>query len=224
MPTPNRAPAAPNRIKFWRLQRGWTMQRLAEATGTTRAQIDKLERGTRRLTVDWMVRLAKPLGCDPRSLMNGKELAAATAHYAAQTADTIPLYRLRATTNAGIYRRAAKPARHEPRPWFLASAPTAYGVILPCDAAALPVGDILFVAPEQTLRAGRLALIVTGQGCFLAVLHDATANTLRLQSWPDRKPLNLPREACNGLHAVVGCADVWQARSPNSRRRGIPAR
>ncbi|MEJ0062123.1 MAG: helix-turn-helix transcriptional regulator [Alphaproteobacteria bacterium] len=59
----------PNHIRFWRQKRGWTLQQLAEAAGTTKAQVDKLERGSRRLTVDWMVRLAKPLGCDPRALM-----------------------------------------------------------------------------------------------------------------------------------------------------------
>ncbi len=42
---------------------------MAEACGTSKSQVDKLERGARRLTVDWMVRLAKPLACDPRDLL-----------------------------------------------------------------------------------------------------------------------------------------------------------
>ena len=37
-----------------------------------RSQIVKLERGERRLTIDWMLRLAKHLGCDPRDLLPEK--------------------------------------------------------------------------------------------------------------------------------------------------------
>ena len=58
-----------NRIREWRTRKGWSMQQLADSCSTSRAQIDKLERGERRLTVDWMVRLAKPLGCRPAELL-----------------------------------------------------------------------------------------------------------------------------------------------------------
>jgi len=60
---------SPNRIREKRQTLGWSLQQLADASGTSKSQIDKLEKGLRRLTVDWMVRLAKPLGCDPRDLI-----------------------------------------------------------------------------------------------------------------------------------------------------------
>tara|TARA_R110000868_G_scaffold936_4_gene7153 strand:+ start:1925 stop:2482 length:558 start_codon:yes stop_codon:yes gene_type:complete len=48
---------------------------LAEKTGTSQPQITRLERGERRLTVDWMQRLAKALGCQPSDLFNAATLA-----------------------------------------------------------------------------------------------------------------------------------------------------
>ena len=59
-----------NRIKEWRLRRGLSMQALAERVGTSRQQIHKLERGERRLTEDWMRRVAGILECEPAELLS----------------------------------------------------------------------------------------------------------------------------------------------------------
>lgn len=59
-----------NRIKEWRLKRGLSMQALAERAGTSRQQIHKLERGERRLTEDWMRRVAVILDCAPADLLS----------------------------------------------------------------------------------------------------------------------------------------------------------
>jgi phage repressor protein C with HTH and peptisase S24 domain len=56
-------------LKAWREHRGLTQEQLAEAAGTGKMQISRLERAERRLTVDWMIRLAKPLGLEPADLM-----------------------------------------------------------------------------------------------------------------------------------------------------------
>ena len=50
-----------NRIGHLRNERGWSLADLAKAAGTTKSQIQKLERGDRRLTLDWMERLARGL-------------------------------------------------------------------------------------------------------------------------------------------------------------------
>lgn len=49
-------------LRTYRRQAGLTLEQLARATGTTAAQISKLEKGERRLTVDWIARLAPALG------------------------------------------------------------------------------------------------------------------------------------------------------------------
>jgi phage repressor protein C with HTH and peptisase S24 domain len=58
-----------NRIKELRRARGLTLQSLAERADTTNQQISRLERGERRLTTDWMERLAGALGCNPAALI-----------------------------------------------------------------------------------------------------------------------------------------------------------
>lgn len=60
----------PNRIKEWRLRSGLSMQKLAEKAGTSRQQVHKLERGERRLTEDWMRRVADVLDCTPADLLS----------------------------------------------------------------------------------------------------------------------------------------------------------
>lgn len=55
----------PNRIKDIREQMGLTREALAKKANTIPGQIYKLETGERKLTHAWMVRLAKPLNCNP---------------------------------------------------------------------------------------------------------------------------------------------------------------
>ena len=60
----------PNRIRELRLARGLTLEELADAAGTSVQQISRLELGYRRLTDDWMRRLAPVLSCRPAELMS----------------------------------------------------------------------------------------------------------------------------------------------------------
>ena len=58
-----------NRIRELRKARGLTMEALARQANTTASQINKLEKGERRLTDEWMHRLAEALDCNAASLM-----------------------------------------------------------------------------------------------------------------------------------------------------------
>ena len=58
-----------NRLKELRLNAGLTQKDLALRSGTSQAQIDRLEKGTRRMTPEWLERLAPTLGCDPLELL-----------------------------------------------------------------------------------------------------------------------------------------------------------
>lgn len=60
-----------NHIRQLREARGLTLEQLAEAVGTSNQQISLLELNKRQLTVSWMVRLAKVLGCHPWTLVEG---------------------------------------------------------------------------------------------------------------------------------------------------------
>jgi transcriptional regulator with XRE-family HTH domain len=52
----------PNRIRYWRDKRSMTRPALASALNCSVGQVDKLERGERKLSQEWMERLAKAFG------------------------------------------------------------------------------------------------------------------------------------------------------------------
>ncbi|MBF5094664.1 helix-turn-helix domain-containing protein [Azospirillum sp. INR13] len=57
---------------------GLSQEKLAELAGTSQPQINKLETGQRKMTVDWAVKLAQPLGVEPAVLL-GLDLPAVPA-------------------------------------------------------------------------------------------------------------------------------------------------
>lgn len=59
----------PNRIKEIRLSKNLTQQQLADLVITGQSQIDRLEKGERKLSVDWMNRVASALQVEPRDLL-----------------------------------------------------------------------------------------------------------------------------------------------------------
>jgi len=59
----------PNRIRELRLAKGWSQDRLAEEVGCSKMQISGLERGRPKLDLEWMRRLAVPLGVTPADLL-----------------------------------------------------------------------------------------------------------------------------------------------------------
>lgn len=61
--------ATMNRVREWRHRRELSIEELARRSRTSPSQISKLERGQRRLTVEWMSRLAKALGCRSEDLL-----------------------------------------------------------------------------------------------------------------------------------------------------------
>lgn len=60
-----------NRIAEVRKAKGLTIKKLAELVGTSSQQISHLEKGHRRLTVEWMERIAEALNCHPSDLLSG---------------------------------------------------------------------------------------------------------------------------------------------------------
>lgn len=59
-----------NRIKELRKARGLTLEALATRANSSNQHISHLENGRRRLTVDWMERLAAALDCHPFELLD----------------------------------------------------------------------------------------------------------------------------------------------------------
>lgn len=61
-----------HRLKAARTDRGWTLERFAEASGVSRAMISKIERGEVSPTAAILARLAAGLGVTLASLFSGK--------------------------------------------------------------------------------------------------------------------------------------------------------
>ncbi len=59
-----------NRIQQLRKEQGLTLADLAAKTQSTAQQIGRLEKGERRLTIDWMEKIATALGVLPEDLMS----------------------------------------------------------------------------------------------------------------------------------------------------------
>lgn len=59
-----------NRIFELRKQQGLTLADLAEKTASTPQQIGRLEKGERRLTTDWMQKIAKALNVHPEDILS----------------------------------------------------------------------------------------------------------------------------------------------------------
>jgi repressor LexA len=72
----------PNNIRAIRMRRGFTLEQLAALTPNPRPDvatdlttIQKLETGKRKLTSDWMIRIAGALGVEPAELLGVAEAA-----------------------------------------------------------------------------------------------------------------------------------------------------
>lgn len=59
-----------NNVEMWRKQKGLTRKALSEAVGCGETQIVKLERGERRLTDDWMKKIASALDITVAELLD----------------------------------------------------------------------------------------------------------------------------------------------------------
>lgn len=69
------APLA-NRLKLARVERGWTLDQFAEASGVSRAMISKIERGEASPTASVLARLAAGLQVSMASLFQSQAVAA----------------------------------------------------------------------------------------------------------------------------------------------------
>lgn len=68
MPTPKRD-NLPNRVRYWREQRGLSLRSLAEIIGCGHATLAKIERGEIEFGQYWMERLGKVLEVTPADLL-----------------------------------------------------------------------------------------------------------------------------------------------------------
>ncbi|MDX2027683.1 MAG: LexA family transcriptional regulator [Alphaproteobacteria bacterium] len=191
-----------NRIREFRAARGWSLQQLADQAGTSKGQVDKLEKGDRRLTVEWMVRLAKPLGCDARDLMPVMQSRAFEKIRFGEASADGGLIPVRDAAGAAI--------DHVPRPAWLAHARGAYALYV-TDGSMAPMyrpGQLLFINPHKTPRPGQ-GVAVTGKktGLRIRELVKKDGKSIKLRQHQPRRDTTLPSRDIAALHAVVGSVE-----------------
>jgi len=206
-----------NRIREFRSVRGWSLQQLADASGTSKSQIDKLEKGERRLTVDWMVRLAKPLACDPRDLMG--DAPGAAKFQKIRFGEKIPANANTLIPVRGAARGGGKqemflsdgPIDHVPRPYYLTHAKDAYAIYVVGDSM-VPMyrpRQLLFINPYKPPSPGSGVVVIDKKGAVLIkefVRQKPNGVVLR-EYQPKQRDFTLDQSDIVTLHAVAGSAE-----------------
>lgn len=209
-----------NNIRPWRLKKDWSLQQLAEACGTSRAQIDKLERGERRLTVDWMLRLAKALSCQPAELLpdslgpEGPESPQPPPVPVGPIHEPARLIPVRSTARGGMDQEMFLedgPIDYRPCPTFVSHVRDAYAIYVVGDSMA-PMyrpGQILYVNPHRPLIAGRGVVITkTSKAVLIKELVRVTDDTLILREYtPCLRDFAVAQTDVAEVHTVVGAEE-----------------
>ncbi len=211
------------RIRQLRLEQNLTLQALADKVGTTKSQIDKLEKGERRLTTDWINRLSAALDVEPVIFFQETDNIIGIAadplrepYVAAYGNDdltefsrynqNIPVYgRVDALT--GQLKQMQTVVDNVACPAPLHNVSGAYAVYVPDDSMSprYHMGETLFLHPLKPLVAD----------CYvLAIFKDNTAAIRRFigrgQGIVLLQKADVVQEAVavnelNSLHRVVGC-------------------
>jgi len=216
------ATAAPNRIRQWRDARRWTLAELARRVGTSAQQMGRLEAGTRRLTQDWMVRIAGALAVMPQDLL--PEAVAGAGKAAEVDARGVPLQMLPAGLGARdlpVYASAqggptgmiidSHPTDWVLRPQPLLRVQKAFAVYVVGDSME-PVyepGDLLLVHPGLPPARGRDVLLTAQRpdgdtAALVKRLVQSTSNDWIVRQYNPPAEFPLPRREWQTAYVIVG--------------------
>jgi phage repressor protein C with HTH and peptisase S24 domain len=218
-------PSMPNYIRAWREFRGLSQEQLGAAASTDKTQISKLEREERRLTLDWMERLAPALNIraadlthpppdegaesSRRSLGHEENVVAAATPQDLYAARDLAVY---ASAQGGPTGMLVTP---EPIEWITRPPPLSgvmrgYAVYVVNDSMepAYRHGDMAYVHPGIPPRRGDDVLI------YRVLNGDWAALVKQLVGWNDKawkvrqhnpaKEFSLARAEWPHLNVIVG--------------------
>ena len=204
---------------------GLSQEKLAELAGTSQPQINKLETGQRKMTVDWAVKLAGPLGVEPAALL-GLDGPAAHAPQLRPARPALPPL-LRAATVPQTQTAASMPVRAAARggvdqemfledgpidwitrPDYLKNARDPYAMYV-VGESMMPrfrPAQLLHVNPHKPPSPGAGVVVVKRNRAVLVkefVRRSPDAVILREYRPADRE-FSVPLEEIDTLHTVVG--------------------
>ncbi len=214
-----------NRLKEFRLRADLSMQALALRVGTTAPQISKLEKGERRMTVDWMTRLAAALGIEPKELLpletrpsgphggdGGMLLPGGEARLAPMPAPGDPrdLIPVRSAARGGSEQEMFLkdgPIDFIRRPSALAHVRDAYAIYMVGDSMhpRFRLGQLLHVNPFKPPQPGA-GVVITRQDDAVLIKEfiRRTATTLSVRQYNPERQIDYPLADIRDIHTVVG--------------------
>jgi transcriptional regulator with XRE-family HTH domain len=214
-----------NRIRELRHRAGLSMQALADRAGTSAPQINKLEKGERRLTVDWMVRLGRALGVDPTDLLP-PDIARGGGGGEPRLPDSVKATPIEINqADLPVLGRAqggrtgvlSIPAEHTPvdftyRPPQLRGVRDAFAVYA-YDDSMHPMykhGQTLWVHPYLPIKPGDGILIVKNSDeAIVKELVRRTDNEIVLRQYqPTQSEFSIPNEEIRSIYRVIGALDL----------------
>lgn len=202
-----------HRIRALRLERNLTLQALAERVNTTKSQIDKLEKGERRLTLDWIKRLAAALNVSPVVFL--EEAKTYNLQDSTSTAygydsilpfpaaeERLPVYgRVDALT--GQLKDMNRAVGNTPCPPALKNISGAYAAYVPDDSAAprYNMGETIFMHPSKPLVKDCYILMLTksGHACIKQFVGRGENKVI----FSDGEAIAINQ--LETLHRIVGC-------------------
>ncbi len=213
-----------NHIRTLREQAGLTMQSLADRIGTTAPQINKLEKGDRRLTIDWIHRIAQGLGVPPQAIVSFDDrqirddrripalaptlesILPATGHVEGR-GDLIPMRSAARGGDEQTMFLQDGPIDFIRRPPSLGLVRDAYAIYM-VGTSMLPrfrPGQILHINPHKPPQPGAGVVVTKADDCvlikeFVRQTHD----TLHLMQYNPPLAIEIARGDIRDCHTVVG--------------------
>ncbi len=178
--------SAANQIKTLRKKANLTLEQLAQLANTTKSQVSKLERGDRRLTVDWMMRLSKAMKCQPQDLLpeyaQDQDNVKPSGANGQQVTIDVPVYGTAGSSALEKVELKGQVQEYVARPSVLNGAQDAYALYIG-DETMTPKfhpGDLVFVKPNAPVKNNNFAVVEKTDGeVFLAqVLTKSTTHIL----------------------------------------------
>ncbi|HAU28580.1 MAG TPA: transcriptional regulator [Rhodospirillaceae bacterium] len=210
----------PNRIREWRERCGLSMQALADRASTGKSQIDKLERGDRRLTMDWMVRLSVALDCAPAELLpescglHLSERRTEGGRFPYPAPDRQDLVPVRSAARGGFAEEmhlADGPIDYVSRPHYLAHAHDTYAIYV-VGESMVPMyrpGQLLFVNPYKPPTPGRGVVVTLVDSSVLVkeYVRQTPSEVMVREYQPQMREFSIPRIRIQDMHSVTGAQE-----------------
>jgi phage repressor protein C with HTH and peptisase S24 domain len=203
------------RLREFRKRSGLTLSALAALAGTTAAQVGKLEKGERRMTVEWMQRLAPPLGVEAKDLLPPSGAAPSPRAAAAPAFVRLPeaprdLIPVRSAARGGdeqeMFLRDG-PIDFIRRPGALAQVAEAYAIYMLGDSMfpRFRQGQLLHVNPFKPPQPGTGVVVVKrNDAVLIKEFLRRDSRRLVIKQYNPEQLIEVPNEDIVDLHTIVG--------------------